>query len=333
MHATAYLKEPEKHAPGPMVVLGGSEPSLKHSAVVAMCEIVLGADDDGASLTRFAGKDADLTTVRDELLTVSMWGDCRVVLVDEADEFISAHRAGLEQYLQKPAKKSVLILDVSSWRSNTRLAKAVAKAGFFLDCSPLKGGALLRWTQETARDQYGKQLTRDAAVLLTELAGSSLGLLEQEISKLVSYVGDQARIGVEDVRTLVGGWKAETTWTMIDALRTDNLGLALECLEKLLVAGEASQRILGGINSVFRKLVNATELARQGVSLNAALAQAGVFYRDVESSNRYLRRIGRPKAELLLSRLLEADGNLKGGSRLPERLQLEQLLVHLSGRA
>ncbi len=315
-----------------MVVLPGSEHALKQSVIAALAQLVLGdGEDQETSLTRFSGKDVDLKAVRDELLTVSMWSDRRLVVVDGAADFVSKNRAGLEEYLEKPAKKSVLVLEVKSWPKNTRIAKSLAKCGLVIECSELKGQALTRWIQETARTQHGKQLDGATAQLLAELAGSNLGLLEQEVTKLAAYVGENSRIGAEDVRKLVGGWKAETTWAMLDALRDGDISHALVCLEKLLVAGEAPQRILGGITFVFRKLAIATELARQGTSLSAALKQAGVFPRDVSPATRYLRRIGRPRAEKIYSWLLEADTAMKGGSRLPERIQLETLLVRLGG--
>ena len=332
MHATLFLKDPEQHAIGPIVVLPGGERSLKQAVIQAVSRIVLGDEDDDASLTRFTGKDCDLTTVRDELWTVSMWSDRRLVVVDEADEFVSKNRAGLEKYFENPAKKSVLVLDVKSWPKNTKLAKKSVKIGLVLECSELSGSQLTRWVQEASREQHDKQLTRDAADLLTELAGNHLGLLEQELSKLAAYVGDRKRIGADDVRTLVGGWKAETTWAMTNAVRDGQLGLALGYLQKLLVAGEAPQRILGGISYVFRKLAQATEIARQRGQLNAALREAGVFPRDIAPSANYLRRIGRPNAENLYDWLLQADSNLKGGSRVSDRVKLEHLLVQLSGK-
>ena len=260
-----------------------------------------------------------------------MWGDRRLVLVDDADDFVSKHRAALEKYLQQPAKKSILVLDVKSWPKNTRLAKAVAKIGLDIECKALSGRELSNWLTEVCEEEHGKQISRDAIALLVELAGVDLGLLDQELSKLVAYVGDAKRIGADDVRALVGGWKAETTWTMLDAVRDGRLGTALTCLDKLLVAGEAPQRILGGISFVFRRVAQATEISRQGVPLNAALRQAGVFPRDVGPSEAYLRRIGRRRAEQIYPLLLTADGDLKGSSRAPLRLQLERLLIELSG--
>ena len=335
MHASEFLKKPSEFDV-PVFVLYGPERHLMHAAQLALVKSLLGeGDDDDLGETRFNGKDTELQAVTDELRTISMWGDRRVVIVENADDFVSNNRAALERYVASPAKKSVLILSVGKWPKNTKLAKAVAKkgVGVAVECSTLKGAALSRWLVASARDEFGKQLSSDAAALMANLAGSQLGLLNQELAKLASYVGENERITPDDVRKLVGGWKAETTWTMINAVRDAKMDIAFECLEKLLIAGEAPQRILGGINFVFRKVAHATEYSREGVALSAALRKAGVFPADVSASTSYLRRIGRPKAEKLLQNLMKADNNMKGGSRVPFRIQLEQLLVTLSGTA
>jgi DNA polymerase-3 subunit delta len=310
----------------------GSEAFFKEAARRVIGQRVFGEDADAdAGPTRLAGKDAEWRRVRDELSTVSMFGDKRVVIVEEADDFVSENRDSLESYFDKPSRQSVFVLDVKTWRNNARLAKKLANVGLELDCSELKGAALQQWVAAHAKDAHGKQLTRDAASLMIELAGAGLSLLEQELAKLAAYVGDRERISVEDVRAVVGGWKAETTWRMTDAIRDGQPGEALAALGKLLHAGEAPQKILGGVTYVFRKYARATELARDGTALRAALQQAGVFPRDIDASERYLRRIGRQQAELLRSQLLEADRGLKGGSRVAEQLQLEVLLLQFCG--
>lgn len=331
MHATDFLKTPDAHDIAPVVALFGSQRHLKQAAMKALARRVLGEADESA-VSRFVGREVDLKTITDELLTVSMWGERRLVLVEDADEFVSKHRAGLEKYADKPAKKSVLVLDVKSWPKNTRLAKLVAKTGLELDCSELKGAALQKWISETARDVQGRTITRDAVQLLMELVGEELGLLDQELAKLAAYVGERGRIDVDDVKTLVGGWKTETTWAMTDAVRDGDVNHALRCLDQLLTAGEAPQKVLGGIAYVFRKFAQATELSRQKVPLDAALRQAGVFPRDLPAATAYLRRLGRPRAERLFTHLLRTDAGLKGTRRLPERVQLEELLIELSGK-
>ncbi|MFP6765477.1 MAG: DNA polymerase III subunit delta, partial [Planctomycetaceae bacterium] len=231
---------------------------------------------------------------------------------------------------RNPAKKSLLILDVKSMPKNTRLYKSIQQSGLVVECTELKGAALKKWICETTERQHAKQIGPDAVNLIIELVGNSLGLLGQELAKLASSVGELPEIEVESVRRLVGGWKAETTWAMTNAVRDGKIDLALFHLDRLLGSGESPFRIVGGVSSVFRKLATATELARQGTPLHSALQKSGVFPGDVSPSAHYLRRIGRPRAEQISGWLLEADASLKGGLRVAERVQVEMLLVRLS---
>ena len=68
------------------------------------------------------------------------------------------------------------------------------------------------------------------------------------------------------------------------------------------------------------------------VNLREALTHAGVKPFNLDASMQYLKRIGRPRAELLYQRLLTADRELKGASQLPERLVFERLLLQLAGK-
>ncbi len=331
MHATEFLANRSKPAHVPVVVLFGNERYLKLEAMKRLPGA--DADNDDVALTRVAGKDADLRGVVDELLTVSMFGDQRVVLVEDADDFIKDNRPGLEKYVANPSKSSLLILDVKSWPKNTKLAKAVVETGLTVECSPLTGAPLSRWLQRSAKADFQKTLLPAAAGLMIQLAGDSLGVLEQELAKLAALVGDNDTITEDDVTRVVGGWRLETTWNMLDAVRDGHVGRAIEDLDKLIVSGEHPIKILGGITFVFRKYAEATEIARQTRDLPAALRSAGVFPGAVSASEQYLRRMGYDKASRLFQWLVEADHNLKGGSRVDLRLQLERLFVRLAGQA
>lgn len=332
MHATDFLSKNTEFPSVPVLVLYGAERYLK----LEILQMVPGFGeedsdgDDDATVTRVSGNDADLRSVCDELLTVSMFGDQRVVLIENADDFVSKNRGGLEKYVASPATTSLLILDVKSWPKNTKLAKATAKIGLNIECGELKGAALVKWLVAAADSEHGKRLDSDTAALIVQLAGDSLGLLRQELSKLAALVGDAEVITQEDVTRVVGGWRIETTWAMLDAIRDDKVGEALGHLDKLILAGDAPQKILGGLTFTFRKLADATELARQTRDLNGALRSAGVFPQAIAASEKYLKRIGFAKASRILQMLVEADSNMKGGSRVDPKTQLEALFVNLA---
>ena len=332
MHATEFLRAAKKNseAAAGLAVLVGDESALKRDVITALHERLAGGDD--MALSSFLGKDADWARVSDELHTVSMFGDHRLVVVDAADDFVSRYRGQLEDYAERPAAAGTLILDVAKWPKNTRLAKKVAAdgPGLAIECAAMKGAQLSKHLTRLAKDE-GKTFGPDAIGLLTTLTGNSLSMLQQELGKLVAYVGDRDQITVDDVRTLVGGWTTETTFQMLAAIRDGQLADALAQLDKLLDAGEAPQRILGGINWMYRQLSQAVERSRLGTPLGVALKESGVRPYEVKSQEAYLRRVGRPAAERFRLAIQEADLGLKGNSRLPERIQMERLLVRLAG--
>lgn len=332
MHATEFLAAESEPSVVPVLVLFGSERSLKVD-VLHRIPGCYSSDDDEAdiSFSRVAGDEAQLTDVTDELLTVSMFGDRRVVLVEGADKFVKDNRPGLEKYVASPAKSSLLILDVSSWPKNTRLAKSVKTAGLALECNPLAGAALIKWLQKLAQERFNKTLDRDTATLMVTLAGDSLGILQQEVSKLAALAGSSERISAEDVQQAVGDWRTQTTWVMLDAVRDGKLADAIHSLNSLIAAGEPAQKIMGGVTFVFRRFAEAAERARQTRDLRGALTAAGVFPSAVNAGEAYLRRIGYDRASRILQTLADADANLKGASRIDPHRQLEAVLVRLGG--
>lgn len=333
MHATQFLASDSEPPVVPVLVLYGSERSLKVDVLqrIPGCHSSEEDSDDEVCFSRVAGDDTPLADVTDELLTISMFGDRRIVMVEDADGFVKANRPGLEKYAASPAKSSLLILDVKSWPKNTRLAKLLNKTGLAVECNALSGVALIKWLQNLAADRFGKTIDREAATLMVSLAGDSLGILQQEVAKLASLAGDADQITSEDVQQAVGDWRTQTTWVMLDAVRDGNLGEAISSLDSLIAAGEPAQKIMGGVTFVFRKFAEATELARQSRDLRGALTSAGVFPSAVSQGEAYLRRIGFDRATRMLQLLADADANLKGGSRVDAHRQLEQLLIRLGG--
>jgi DNA polymerase-3 subunit delta len=332
MHATEFLTSESEPPVVPVLVLFGSERSLKVDVLhrIPGCHSSADSDED-ISFSRVAGDEVQLSDVTDELLTISMFGDRRIVMVEDADGFVKDNRAGLEKYVAVPAKASLLILDVKSWPKNTRLAKSLNTAGLAVECNPLSGIALIKWLQNLARERFSKTLDRETAALMITLAGDRLGILQQEVAKLASLAGDADRISSEDVQQAVGDWRTQTTWVMLDAVRDGNVAEAIRSLDSLVSAGEPVQKIMGGVTFVFRKFAEATELARQTRDVRGALTSAGVFPSAVGAGEAYLRRIGFDRASRILQTLADADANLKGGSRIAVHRQLEEVLVRLGG--
>jgi len=340
VHALDFLAELGKAKTPPLVAVFGDEPFLRSAAIAELRKTVLGGGDAEFSLTRFDGRSVEAREVFDELLTVALFGGGgRLVIVDDADDFVSENRAALEDYAAKPKGTGVLALVVDSWPSNTRLAKAVAASGLAIECKFPTAAKVIKWLETWARNRHKARLQRDAAELLLEIIGPEMGLLDQELAKLAAAAG-QSAITAELVQQLVGGWRAKTAWDMLDAALEGRTSQALVELDRLLLAGESAIAVLGQIAASLRRFAAAArhieqaEASGRKTSLRQALEAAGVkpvpFI--MNKAEAQLKQLGRQRAGQLLAWLLEADLALKGSSSSPAkaRIVLEQLLVRIS---
>src|SRR5437867_3741329 len=125
MDGLAFLERAGRGQPKPVYVLTGDEDFVKRQVLAALRRQVLGEEADGFGLSAYPGDKAVWAVVHDELETLPFGGSRRLVVVENADPFVTRHRTALERYLAKPAATGVLVLDVRSWPSNTRLAKLI----------------------------------------------------------------------------------------------------------------------------------------------------------------------------------------------------------------
>ena len=340
IHALDFLAEAGKTKIPPLCAAFGDEPFLKSAAIAELRERVLEGDDAEFSLTRFDGRSVEAREVFDELSTVALFGGGgRLVIVDDADEFVSENRPALEDFAAEPRGSGTLVLVVDSWPANTRLAKAVAATGLAIECKFPTAARVIKWLETWARGRHRANIDRDAAELLLDIVGPEMGLLDQELAKLAAAAG-QAAITAEMVQQLVGGWRAKTAWDMLDAALEGRTRQALVELDRLLLAGEVPIAILGQIGATLRRFAAATRLIEQAeaagrrTNLRQALETAGVkpapFIMNKAESQ--LKQLGRQRGGQLFGWLLEADLALKGVSSSPAkaRIVLEQLLVRLS---
>ena len=337
VHSIDFLAQAEAGPPQPVYALFGEEPFLLRQVRERLRTIVLGEGEGEFSLTAFDGPTAELKDVLDELSTLAMFGGGkRLVIVDEADPFVTHYRAELEDYVARPASGGVLVLVLRSFPSNTRLYKAVLAAGVAIECDAPPAARLVKWVADWGAQCHKLRVPSAAAELLLDIIGPELGLLDQELAKLALVAGDDRKITVEMVQQMVGGWRAKTTWEMLDAALAGNAATALAQLDRLLSSGETPVGLLGQISASLRRLAAATRLilsaetAGRRMAIRDALERAGVRSFVLQKTERELRRLGRQRGGRLYHWLLEDDMDLKGDSSLAPRLILERLILRLA---
>lgn len=333
MHAIELLKDPSRTPVVPIYAVYGDDPFLRRESLKAIRHASLGADDEEAedlSVSRFAGESATLADVMDDLRTLPFFSRKRLVVVENADPFVTAHRKELESYAEHPSSAGVLILSVKVWTSSTKLAKLVDKVGLAVECKGPQERTLIPWLIHLAKSRYRCELDQGAAGLLLELVGPEVGLLVSEVDKLSVFVGSRAKIHRDDVAKMVGAGRIETVWKVLDAATKGQGELALEHLDGLLGAGEHPVGLLSAMSVSLLKVYHAGRLRRRRVDLKEACQMAGIPPFAVETTGVQHAHLGPSRVDRLPAILLQADLDLKGASSLPPRTVIEKLLVELS---
>jgi DNA polymerase-3 subunit delta len=179
------------------------------------------------------GERAELANVLDELRSFAMFGGAKLVVVRDADAFLSRFREQLEDYVGNPSTSGTLVLRLNSLPSNQRIYKAIAKTGKIEDCNPPKDAA--RWVADHGQSAHGIKLTPDAARLLVELIGNDLGRLDGELAKLALQT--EAAGGTVDADAVTHSaafQRDQEMWDMTNELAAGNAAAALRRWRQLI---------------------------------------------------------------------------------------------------
>jgi DNA polymerase-3 subunit delta len=332
MDSLSFLDNAGQRKLEPVYVLHGDEDFLKRQIVVALRALAFGGDGDDFGFSSHAGDKATFAAVVDELETTPFLGSKRLVLVENADPFVTRHRSALEAYVVKPHSTGTLVLDVRTWPATTRLAKLVKPAGT-ITCKAPPAYKLPDWCIRWAASRHEKQLGLPAARLLVDLVGTDMGQLDQELGKLAVYAGKSARIDARDVDTLIGHSREESIFKAFDAVGARRAAEAFDILDGAFEQGEDAMRLLGAFSMQLRRLARAASLVREGKPAVQAVEEAGFPPFGRQAALQQLRVLGTHSPEQFFDWLLETDQGLKGYSELRPRQQIERLLVRLVQRA
>jgi DNA polymerase-3 subunit delta len=349
-HAFDYLAAPAKHPPAAVNVLFGDEAFLRNLVLKQLREQLADGRAD-VEITTFGPK-TPWRDLNDELSTGSLFGGGgkRLVMLEDADDFVSQYREKLEDYVAKPKSTSALIVCVESLPSNTRLYKAVDASGLQINCNvpsnprskskepdvPKIGKWLVHW----AKARHNIALDGTAADELVEIVGPHLGVMDQDLAKLALYVPAGGKVSASMVKEIIGGWRLRTAWQMFDDVADGKIADALAELDHLIRSGSEPIAIFGQLSWALRRYATATRIvqtqqrSKQKVDLQAAAKEAGFrpFPDELKKAERQLRQLSSARAGKLHRWLLDTDLALKGSHSQKDRarLAIEELFIKLA---
>jgi DNA polymerase-3 subunit delta len=260
----------------------------------------------------------------------------RLVIVEEVERWKAPDVKDMAAYLAAPAPGTVLALVAEELRSDSALAKAVAKAGQVLAYDVPKR-KLPEWVGEQFA-RLGAKADPDACRALIDVVGDDLDELATEIDKLATWAGGDA-ITPRDVERIAAGRAETAIFALTDAWGRRDVGAVLRAAEEIMErshrprSGELIRIISSLVNHVGR-VRRCQKLADQGVRAKDAAPTLKMHPFAAEKAFAQAANFSADELGDALVRLAELDAAAKGGSRLPADLELERALVDVTrGRA
>lgn len=152
---------------------------------------------------------------------VSLFSTYTVVIVDHLEIGAIKESSEIEKYLINPAPTSYLILAACSEKPLHDLYLKGKKEVVMLDLSgekPWVRKQRLKNTLALLIKNQGKSLAPHALEFLLEHLPLDLSLMEQEVMKLSSFVGDRKEISLEDIQQISTLSKTAKSWQIAEAL-------------------------------------------------------------------------------------------------------------------
>jgi DNA polymerase III subunit delta len=160
--------------------------------------------------------------------------------------------------------------------------KTLAAKNFIFEAKELKGHNLINWIIEYA-EAKGKHLPAENAQLLVDIVGESRSLIEDQLEKILIFLGDEKEITLQSIQALSTALKQYTIFDLQNALAKKDKKNSLKIAFNLLEKGAEPTYIIHMLTRYFTGLSRIKELNQLKMSDQEAARIVGThpyYYKD-----------------------------------------------------
>ena len=307
----------------------GPEEYLKTAKIKDLINKVVTKGYEDFDCDYLEGRGLDVSLLINTACAPPVASSLRVVIVRHVDKISPKGLELLERFIPKIPEQTTIVMTAEKIDLRKKIFKlllADKKAGHqFEEPIPSKATELV---MEYAQNQT-VEISPEAAAYLVETVGCNVGRLEQEVSKLATYVGTGKTIQKTDIADMCGAGLAGTISDLPEKIAAKDIGGASILLSHLLLAKESEGSILYRLKDYFGKL-NAIQVYNAAPDMIIRIF--GLSDKDrktAENLSRLARRLSSVAIIDCLGMIYEAEIRLKSGG-LGKEIILFELINNLS---
>jgi DNA polymerase III subunit delta len=230
----------------------------------------------------FYGENKTLSEVLDFASAFPFGSEKKFIVFKEFEKV--KDKKSLTSYLKSPADFTVLVLihhgTIGGFK--TEPFPSLIEKKYIFSAKELKGDHLLNWVINYC-ENADKFLNRENAQMLVDIVGDNRNLIESQLEKIFTFIGDRKEIKLEDISAVSTQLKEFNIFDLQNALGKKDKTTAVKVSYKLLEQGAEPTFIIYMLTRYFTGISQVSELREKNLPDSAAARIVGThpfYYKD-----------------------------------------------------
>lgn len=284
------------------------------------------------------GERANFQKLKEAEETMPFMSDKKIIIVEDLNVLTGNKDGDLEleflEFIKNIGKDSIVILNITedSIDKRKKIFKEIAKCGVVLEFSKLEEKGLSNWIRKKLigkkiREKEINQIIYNIGYM-EKNSEISMYTLENELKKLLSYVGEREEITEDDIENSVSKSIYSTIFALVENIGIKN-SKTIRKYNQLLESGTANQMILYMIIRQMRLMLGVVLYLEKGYTEKQIKEKMGIKFDFLLTKLiRQGKVLTKVKIVTGLEKLLEIDKKIKQTS-LDEKILIEKFLVEM----
>lgn len=324
--------------PTPIYTVYGDIPELIEKETNHIINNYLdGEPKDDFNYIKFNLYETNFNQIIEEAMTLPLFSSKKVVLIQNAYIFTGEKVAKdqvvdmntIIEFLEKYDGDTLLVFEVTTLKLDERkkVVKTLKKQAKLKKVEQMSEAEMKQWIHSYLNQNY-KEIKQDALDQFLTLTGIHYQLINQELEKLLLYIGDKPTINLEDVRSIVNRSLEQNVFLLTEHIQNKQKQKAVLLMRDLIQLKEEPIKLLALITSNYRLYYQSLILNQKGYSEQQIAKTVGAHPYRVKLALRQARQYS---LESLLDKMnicAETDYQLKS-SYMDKVLLLELFILKL----
>lgn len=292
---------------------------------------------DDFNFVKYNLYETELNVIMEEAMTLPFFSDKKVVLVQNSYIFTGEKVAkatqpnldGFIQFLENYDGQTLIIFQVNATKLDERkkVVKQLKKYATLKKVEQFTEQEMKAWVQSQLHAQF-KDIKQDALDTLISLTGIHYRIVQQELEKIILFIGDQPIINKTDVLTIVNRSLEQNVFLLTEYIQKGQKDRAIALMKDLIKLKEEPIKLLALITSNYRLYYQSLILSQKGYSQQQIAKTVGVHPYRVKLALQQTRKYQLSQLLTIMDACAETDYKLKS-SYMDKVLILELFILSL----